>query len=204
MLLIHTALPFEAHPIIRSLGLKQTGSPGGGRLYADNNDKYALLVSGVGGNKTRKTLQALLDRLKTRNLAINKALNIGLAADPGKRFPIETALSISSVRHFGHQEPIFDLSTLNNDLQSSPLRTIDTPCTDPTKFANDESIPLLDMEGWYFVDTLINDYDLSPDSIHSIKIVSDYGDGTSFNARGLASGYDEIIKTQLMHIMKTE
>lgn len=197
MLLIHTALPFEAHPIIRGLGLVQTDSPGGGRLYTDKEQKYALLVSGIGGEKTRKTLKALHDLLDTRKLTITKAMNIGLAADPGKRFPIETALNISSVHHHDTEKPVFSLRTPAHDLESSTLCTIDTPSSDPAVFTKNESPPLLDMEGWYFVDTLRSRFGLSQDVIHSIKIVSDYADGVSFDTRKLAPVYDETVNTLL-------
>lgn len=202
MFLIHTALPFEAHPIIRNLGLKQTGSPSGGRLYTDKEHQYALLVSGVGGEKTRKTLKALYERLRSRNLSITKTLNIGLAADPGKRFAIGTALKISSVYRFNHQEPTFDLFTLNNDLSSATLCTIDVPCSDPAVFTKSESIPLLDMEAWYFVDTLINSCDLSQSDICSIKVISDYADEAPFHSSELAPIYDGTIDLLLQCIRK--
>jgi hypothetical protein len=199
MLLIHTALPFEAKPLIKGLGLAQTGSPGGGRLYRDTGNRYLLLISGIGKEKTEKTIQSLILSLRSRNLSITKALNIGLAGDPARRFVIGKALNITSVSCEGINKPPFSLPILLNHLESSELCTVDTPCSDPTVFAENKPPLLLDMEVWHLVDTLFRN-NLPMDAVHAIKIVSDFADGTPLDPRKLAGTYDATIESLLQTI----
>jgi len=80
MILIHTALFFEANPIIQYLKLHfVTKKPF--KMY--QNDKYILIISGIGGQNTIKALGYVYEKY-----AINYAINIGIAGTKDKQLKI--------------------------------------------------------------------------------------------------------------------
>ena len=149
-ILIHTALLPEAQPLINFLKLKQNNTvqnlPNGNKLYTDQNDKYLLIVSGIGKENTLKALDFIY-----RNYEIEKAINIGIAGCGDSSVKIGT---------------LFCTNRLLPNINFAPITTVDEP------LESDENLEtlLVDMEAKYFIEKS-KEY---CNNLYCFKIVSDY------------------------------
>ncbi|WP_072679915.1 hypothetical protein [Arcobacter sp. LA11] len=148
--LIYTALLPEAQPLINFLKLKQDQSvqnlPKGNKLYKDENDKYLLIVSGIGKDNCKKSLEFIYE-----NFEIEKAINIGIAGCSDGSVKIGT---------------FFCTNRLLFGINFASLTTVDAP------LETDENLEtlLVDMEAKYF-EEISKKY---CNNIYTFKVVSDY------------------------------
>ena len=150
--LIHTALLPEAQALINFLKLKQISSkenlPFGNKLYTDENEKYILIVSGIGKENTEKSLDFIYV-----NYDIEKAFNIGIAGCSDGKVKIGT---------------LFCTNRLLPNINFAPITTVDEP------LESDENLEtlLVDMEAKYFIE---KSKQYTKD-IYCFKVVSDHLD----------------------------
>ena len=150
--LIYCALLPEAQPLINFLKLKQDTSvqnlPTGNKLYKDENNKYLLIISGIGKENCFKSLNFIYE-----NYEINKAINIGIAGCSDSSIKIGTLFCTNRLL-FGVN--FASLTSVDEALESDE---------------NLESL-LVDMEAKYF-EEISKKY---CKDIYTFKIVSDYLD----------------------------
>ncbi len=150
--LIHTALLSEAKPLINFLKLKQDTSvqnlPQGNKLYKDENNKYLLIVSGIGKENCQKSLEFVY-----KNFEIEKAINIGIASCSDSSIKIGTFICTNRL-----------LSGIN----FASITTIEPP------LETDENLEtlLVDIEAKYFEEISKKNCN----NIYIFKVVSDYLD----------------------------
>jgi len=148
--LIYTALLPEAQSLINFLKLKQDNSvqnlPNGNKLYVDENNKYILIVSGIGKENCKKSLEFIY-----KNFEIEKAINIGLVGSSDGSVKIGT---------------LFCTNKLLFGINFGSLTTVDTP------LETDENLEtlLVDTEAKYF-EEISKEY---CNNIYTFKVVSDY------------------------------
>lgn len=144
MILIHTALLCEAQTFIEVLKLKKINSTP--KIYT--NDKYLVLIGGVGQDNTLNSLEYIF-----QNYKISKAINIGIAGVTNKDIKIGE---------------LFCCNKKLDTIKWLPLKTVDTAKVE--KDLNENS--LYDMEGKYFLDICLNNLDKN--DVFIFKVVSDY------------------------------
>ena len=64
--LIYTALLPEAQPLINFLKLKQDTSVQNFKLFKDEDDKYLLIVSGIGKENCQKSLEYVFNSFEIK------------------------------------------------------------------------------------------------------------------------------------------
>ncbi|WP_320036033.1 nucleoside phosphorylase [Halarcobacter sp.] len=147
---IHTALLSEAQALINSLKLKQDNSvqnlPKNSKLFKDEDEKYLLIVSGMGKENCINSLEYVYENYK-----ISKAINIGIAGCSDSSVKIGT---------------LFCTNRLLPNINFAPITTVDEPLED------DENLEtlLVDMEAKYFLETSKK----YCDNLFCFKVVSDY------------------------------
>ena len=150
--IIHTALLSEAQPLINFLKLKQDNNlenlPKNSKIFKDEDDKYILIVSGIGKENCLNSLGYIYENFK-----VSKAINIGIAGCSDSSIKIGT---------------LFCTNRFLPNINFAPLTTVDKP------LESDENLEtlLVDMEAKYFIEISkkhCND-------IFCFKIVSDYLD----------------------------
>ena len=144
MILIHTALLCEAQTFIEVLKLKKTNSIP--KIYS--NEKYIVLIGGVGKENTINSLEYILKKYK-----ISKAVNIGVAGTSNKSIQIGE---------------LFCSNKKLKDIKFLPLKTVDKP----QEKGDIDNNYLYDMEGKYFLEICCNYLD--ENDILIFKVVSDY------------------------------
>lgn len=148
--LIHTALLSEAQPLINFLKLKQDDNvqnlPKGIKLFNDENNRYLLIVSGIGKENTLVSLDFVY-----QNYEIKKAINLGIAGCCDSSVKIGT---------------LFCTNRLLPNINFAPITTVDEA------LESDENLEtlLVDMEARYFIEKS-KEY---CDNIYCFKVVSDY------------------------------
>lgn len=154
--LIHCALLCEAQSIINFLKLKQNSSinalPNGNKLFKDQDNKYILIVSGIGKENCKKALDFIY-----ANYEISKAINIGIAGCSDFSIKIGTLFCTNRVlANINYAS----LTTLDKALEinenSNDMEKLDTL--------------LVDMEAKYF-EEISKKY---TKNIYIFKVVSDY------------------------------
>ncbi|MEA3315361.1 MAG: hypothetical protein U9Q30_05865 [Campylobacterota bacterium] len=154
MLLIHTALLCEAQIFIEKLKLKKTNSTP--KIYSD--DKYIVLISGVGEENTKKSLEYIF-----KNYTILEAMNIGIAGSSDKDIKIGT---------------LFCTNQKLDNINYLPITTVDKPIISNKDFNTKDNM-LYDMEAKYFLE--ISFKYLDNKNIFVFKAVSDYLNGMSLS-----------------------
>ncbi len=144
MTLIHTALLCEAQTFIELFKLKKTNSIP--KIYS--NDKYIVLIGGVGNENTINSLEYIFKHYK-----ISKAINIGVAGTSDKSIKIGE---------------LFCCNHKLKDIKWLPLKTVDKPQIEN----NSVEKCLYDMEGSCFLYSSLKNLDEK--DIFIYKIVSDY------------------------------
>lgn len=144
--LIHTALFPEAKPIIQYFNLIQNKLYEPLKIY--ENEKYILVVCGMGIKKTNEILPFIFEKFN-----IQKAINIGIAGCKDKNINLGS------------------LFCCNKDLESisyATITTVNTPLDDSSLL----NTTLVDMEA----DAFLNNakLNLKDEDIFVFKIVSDY------------------------------
>ena len=158
------ALPAEAKPIIRHLGLKRSQSNGPFPVYHSACGEYALVVSGVGRNRMSAAVVHLYHVLGQP--AYLAWLNVGIAGH--KESPLGSAFMISQAREASSGAAFYPHWVFDSPLPLKPLCTVDAP----QRQMQDDA--LYDMEGTAFFDTASR---LScAELVASVKLVSDHGD----------------------------
>ena len=148
--LIYTALLSEAQPLINFLKLKQDLNvqqlPQNSKLFKDKDDKYLLIVSGIGRENCLNSLNYIYE-----NFEISKAINMGIAGCSDSSIKIGT---------------LFCTNRFLPNINFAPITTVDNPLD------SDENLEtlLVDMEAKYFLD-ISKKY---CKDIYCFKIVSDY------------------------------
>lgn len=149
---IHTALLPEAQALINFLKLKQNSSvvnlPKGNKLFTDEDEKYILIVSGIGKQNCQKALDFVYG-----NYEINKAINVGIAGCSDGKVKIGT---------------MFCTNRLLPNINFAPITTVDEP------LESDENLEtlLVDMEAKYFIEKSKK----YTKDIYCFKVVSDHLD----------------------------
>jgi len=149
-ILIYCALLPEAQSLINFLKLKQDNSiqnlPHGNKLFLDENDKYVLIISGMGKENCQKSLEYIYE-----NYEIKKAINIGIVGCSDDSIKIGT---------------LFCTNRLLSNINFASLTTVDEP------LESDENLEtlLVDMEAKYFLETSKK----YCKEIYCFKVVSDY------------------------------
>ncbi len=151
---IHTALLSEAQSLINFLKLKQDFTienlPKDNKLFFDKDNKYILVVSGMGKENTNKALDFIY-----KNYDIKKAINIGIAGCSDSSIKIGT---------------FFCVNRLLPNINFAPITTVDKALESDEEL---ESI-LVDMEAKYFLEKSKE----HTKDVYSFKVVSDYLDAT--------------------------
>lgn len=144
--LIHTALYPEAKPIIEYFNLIQNKSyeP----LMVFENNKYLLVISGMGRSKTNDVLSYMFEQF-----AIKKAINIGIAGCKDKSIKLGT---------------LFCVNQIIENINTATLTTVDKPLTNDVELKT----TLVDMEADMFLE--VSKKNLDEENIFVFKIVSDY------------------------------
>ncbi len=162
--LIHTALYPEAKPLIHYFNLVQNKTYDKYRIY--ENDKYILVVSGIGCQNVDKVLPFIYEQFD-----INKAINIGIAGCKDKSIKLGS---------------LFCTNQNLKDINFQTLTTVDKPLDDESKL----NTTLVDMEAESFLN--ISKNNLDEKDIFVFKIVSDY---LSKEIPNKSFVYDSIKKT---------
>ncbi len=150
--LIYCALLPEAQSLINLLKLKQDKTiqnlPVGNKIFFDENEKYLLIVSGIGKENCQKSLEYIYE-----NFEIEKAINIGIAGCSDSSVKVGT---------------LFCTNRLLPNINFAPITTVDEP------LESDENLEtlLVDMEAKYFLE-LSKKY---CNNIYTFKVVSDHLD----------------------------
>lgn len=150
--LIYTALLCEAQALINLLKLKQNTSiqnlPKGNKIFTDENEKYLLIISGIGKDNCYKSLDFIY-----KNYTIEKAINIGIAGCSDSKINIGT---------------LFCTNRLVANINFAPITTVDEP------LESDEDLQtlLVDMEAKYFLEKSQEHCK----NIYCFKVVSDHLD----------------------------
>ncbi len=129
------ALPSEARPVNRLLGLQRDNRIAPQRVYAGNG--HLLLVTGIGRGAMTEGLEWLLAQPRAREALW---LNIGIAGHPHRR--IGEGVLVDRVAHNGQQRPL--ALSFVPPCPAEQLITVDEPCLDYPQQA------LYDMECWDF------------------------------------------------------
>ncbi len=151
-ILIYCALLSEAQPLINFLKLIQRDDiqniPKGNKLYSSENNKYLLIVSGIGKKNCINSLEYIY-----KNYKIEKALSIGITGCCDSSIKVGT---------------LFCTNRLLPNINFASITTVDMP------LETDENLEtlLVDMEAKYFKD-ISKSY---CDDIYIFKVVSDYLD----------------------------
>jgi len=168
-LLIHIALPIEAKAMRKYLNLSQI-SP---NIYA--NKDILLVVSGIGADNTKRTLEPLFDAY-----SFERALNFGMAGCKDEAFAIGT---LSCATHVLDKIPKMNLTCVAQPMED--LRELSTT--------------LVDMESCAFRDVCT--LHVKSENIYIFKVISDYGAGeipTKSFVQDLLSPH---IKTVISHVL---
>lgn len=189
-LVLVTALPVEARPLVRRLGLKQGQT--NVRFNVFEGETGSLAVSGVGANASAAATSHLLTLAGSNSIAVN----IGLAGcgdrcvDRGRLFLINRIADYSSDREF------FPEIFFRHELSEASCVTYSKPVfkasTAPTEF-----IELIDMEasGFYQAASAF----LPAHRILCLKTVSDHLDGGKLSVHQceswIESAMDSILST---------
>ena len=144
--LIHTALYPEAKPIIQYFNLIQN------KIYEPlkifENDKYILVVCGIGKENTDKILPFIYESFQ-----INKAINIGIAGCK------DTSVKLGT---------LFCTNKTLDEIPSTDITTVDIALDSEKNLKT----TLVDMESQYFLQ--ISQKNLEVENIFVFKVVSDY------------------------------
>ncbi len=149
--LIYCALLCEAQALIDFLKLTQKSFeklPKGNKLFVDKDEKYLLIVSGIGKENCQKSLNFIYE-----NFEIQKAINIGTAGCCDNSIKLGT---------------LFCTNRLLTNINYACITTVHTALD------TDENLTtlLVDMEAKYFKE-ISKRY---CDEIYIFKVVSDYLD----------------------------
>ena len=162
--IIITALQDEANPIIDFYNLSRDIKQPDLKVYANN--KYSLLVTGVGRNKVIDTLPIYLNRIYSRNSIL---INVGIAGGNPSSTKIGNIYYIERLNSdFFKKEYVFP-ETENILIPKIGLTTVEKNIN-----KNDNNLykELVDMEAAAITHVAIKYFDLS--KIKILKIVSDY------------------------------
>ncbi|MFQ6606068.1 MAG: hypothetical protein ACE5DP_00215 [Fidelibacterota bacterium] len=173
MVVITTALPSEARPIIRSLSLEQDHKGSLPKLYG--NDEYTLLITGVGGVSVEKALGRFFKHLSERKRLF--FVNVGIAGGEQKRANIGEMYVINKIVEAATGKTYLPDILLRHSLQEAALLTVEKAVTHPSN----KDFHLVDMEAasvWKVASQF-----LPPHRMLFLKIVSDYCDGTPISAK---------------------
>ncbi len=150
--LIHCALLSEAQSVINFLKLAQDNSvqnlPSRAKLFVDKDNKYLLIVSGIGKENTEESLKFIFE-----NFEIQKAINLGIVGCSDSSIKVGT---------------LFCTNRLLPNINFAPITTVDKP------LQSDENLQtlLVDMESNYF-NKIAKNY---CKELFIFKVVSDYLD----------------------------
>jgi nucleoside phosphorylase len=196
MLLIHTALPFEAHRLIRRFEMDQQATPANGRLYLDPAKKIALLVAGMSKHATLSRLDATRAWSRAQGIQVSQICSIGIAGSLTKQAQPGTLYAIkNSCLHVNGE--FFSVSRTPRLFPEANLLTVESVISDPNAIQNcsfaDEIVTLVDMEGFHVVERATNTFGLKTQKIDLYKVVSDHADGTMPEWKSFAKTYDAAI-----------
>jgi hypothetical protein len=172
MILIHTALKWEAEPLIDCFELQRLPSFSHSKVYGHQG--LLLLVGGVGKEKTKSSLKCFRDECKMKQ-GIGAAFNIGLCG-AAERFPIGELYYITETLDHATGITYRPGAALQHALPKAKLCTVEQPVTRPDLPA--EGLELADMEASAFFETFFAVFPACP--CHSLKIPADHFEGTHY------------------------
>jgi hypothetical protein len=191
MLLLHTALPFEAHPFIRSFDLRQVASPADSRFYLNDPRTIALIIAGTGKENTHDRLGALNAIFSKFELNPSTVISIGIAGALGQKAKTVGRLyTIRSCKTPSMKEWT-SVAPLGEFLSFADLITVDYVVNDPMQFG--EASLLVDMEGFHTVLGSRQILSIDMSNIHLMKVVSDTADGDFPDWREFSKVYDSSV-----------
>ena len=162
--IIITALQDEANPIIDFYNLSRDIKQPDLKVYTNN--KYSLLVTGVGRNKVIDTLPIYLNRIYSRNSIL---INVGIAGGNPSSTKIGNIYYIEKLNSdFFKKEYVFP------ERENILIPKIGLTTVEKNINKNDNNLykELVDMEAAAITHVAIKYFDLS--KIKILKIVSDY------------------------------
>ena len=186
--IIITALQDEANPIIEFYNLTRDAKQPDLKVYTNN--KYSLLVTGVGRKKVIDTLPIYLNRIYSSNSIL---INVGIAGGSPSSTKIGNIYYIEKLTSdFFKKEYVFSV-TDNIIIPKTGLTTVEKNIN-----KNDNNIykELVDMEAAIIIDIALKYLDLS--KIKILKIVSDHMnimDWSNLNIRELIQSNIESISS---------
>ncbi|NLF24433.1 MAG: hypothetical protein GX589_02080 [Deltaproteobacteria bacterium] len=173
MLLIYTALVYEAKPLIECLKLKRDLRFKALRVFS--GESILLLEGGVGPQKTTATITHFAKALTAIKPPpqIRVALNIGICG-AAATFKLGALYQVSEVSTHSHTKVFFPGVSLDPELPSAKLRSFDEPL-----YANNPAaagVELADMEGFAFFESSAIYF--TEAKLGYLKIISDHLDCT--------------------------
>lgn len=166
MPVLHTALPVEARPLRKALGLKQIKSFRTIDIF--QKDNTILVVSGVGKVPTAIALSYVGSVFP---YACDYFLNIGIAGSCHRDWNLGSAYLISQAKDHSTTYSYHSDLIYQSPWKTASLVTVDRPWEgEPPK-----NTDLVDMEGSAFFQSAL--YFAETHQVHSVKLISDYLDG---------------------------
>ena len=181
--IIITALQDEANPIIDFYNLSRDVKQPDLKVYANN--KYSLLVTGVGRNKVIDTLPIYLERVYNSDSIL---INIGIAGGSPYSTEIGKMYFIEKLSSEFYKSKYFFAIKDEIDIDKIGLITVEKNI-----YKNDNNIykELVDMEAAVITETAIKYFDVS--KIKILKIVSDHMNITDWSNLNIK----KLIRTKL-------
>jgi len=160
-ILIHTALLSEAKPVISHFNLRQYETK---PFRVFRGGRYLLVVSGVGGENTRRALDFVEERYSLSHF--HTALNVGTAGCSSPDIPIGS---------------LFQTHGESQGIPELVLKTSDTAVTG----SESEELCLVDMEAGYFLERLKTI--IPRERLYVLKVVADHLDDTIQKSEDIGS-----------------
>ena len=182
MLLIHTALAYEAEPLTKHLELKRDPRFKAARVFS--SESILLLVGGVGSQKTAAAISGLtgvLGRIMPPQ-EVGAAVNIGTCG-AAATLKIGMLYQASEVLSHFHSKKFFPDTFFDPELPRAKLQSFEVPLRAHDPAATE--IELADMEGFAFLESMNAHF--SEATLLCLKIISDHLDLDRFDRGTVAA-----------------
>ncbi|MBM9577485.1 phosphorylase [Leptospira sp. 201903070] len=168
MIFISTALFPEAKPLIEFLGLKILRGKSAFPIY--QNEKYTLIISGIGKISSAIATSFLLSRFENTIQESSWIFNFGISGSPKEYASIGESFLIHKVTDSGSGKNAYPDIPFKSPLKESKLVTVDKPVFE--KESSDHKNTLVDMEAYGFFQASKKFF--TSDKIRIVKTVSDH------------------------------
>lgn len=169
MILIVTALQCEAKPLINHFNLKREKTPGRFSIYS--NPEICLVVSGTGMLKCAVAAASAITF--KGNTIIRGAINAGICGSLSRSVECGTAILPNKIVNKVTQRVYYPDILFSHSLMEGTLYSFPHPAAENGTDSCDAEF--VDMEAAGFMEASLSF--LPPQSIHCLKVVSDYLEG---------------------------